>query len=404
MDKQKKRSSTNSTNSTNRTNKNDMIDIGSKSSRDKIFRRKVRIRRGVVLAASLLFLVAGSLMLYGESLLNSIGKEDGTIPNSTMPTGVATTLDGENPFGNTHSSSNLLSDPDVLNVMLYGKDASGGNYGNGLSDTAILLSIDAKHQKLKLTSFLRDTYVSIPGYGLSKLNHAFSYGGPLLSIKTIESNFGIQIDRYAIVNFESFIKIIDILGGIDIEMTADEADYINFQLYYNHQVDSSLSAYDQRYSLEPTDGIKHLTGKQAIWYARNRGIDAKEDKMWDTYNGCYAGYDGEEWLRAQRQRKFLQILVDDMKTASLPELKAIIEQIGPYITTNFNSNEILSLLPNMLTFMNYSVEELQVPTPGTWNYGHTADRQSITSIFDWEGCCLDLAEFIYEDVSVSTAE
>ena len=115
----------------------------------------------------------------------------------------------------------LLNDEQILNVLLIGADTRKGET-KGNSDTMILLSLDTKNKKLKLLSFMRDTWVSIPGYGENKLNAAFTYGGAELTVKTIQANYGIKIDRYAIVDFKSFKNIIDKLGGIDIELTQEE--------------------------------------------------------------------------------------------------------------------------------------------------------------------------------------
>lgn len=169
------------------------------------------------------------------------------------------------------NSGELLNDPMILNIMLFGEDSRKAGEEHGRSDTMIMLSIDNRHKKLKLTSFMRDTYVTIPGnnsvgepYGENKLNAAYTLGGPQLTIKTIESNFGINIDRYAVVDFKSFRNIIDILGGVDIELTSEEIDYINWQSYINNQVDT-------RNELADEPGVVHLNGRQALWYARNRG-------------------------------------------------------------------------------------------------------------------------------------
>lgn len=87
----------------------------------------------------------------------------------------------------------------------------------------MLLSIDNRNKKLKLTSFMRDTYVNVPEWGDTKLTHAYSYGGPALAIETIERNFGIDIDRYAVVYFDTFPGTVDTLGGIEVEMTQTES-------------------------------------------------------------------------------------------------------------------------------------------------------------------------------------
>ncbi len=270
------------------------------------------------------------------------------------------------------NSGELLKDPYVLNIMLFGTD----RYGEaGLSDTMILLSIDNRHQKIKMTSFLRDTYVSIPGYYPHKLNLSYALGGAPLSIQTIEQNYGIQIDRYATVNFTTFKEIVDIMGGVEIELTASEIDYINAQIWENGQTEYLVAS----------PGMVTLNGQQALWYARNRG-------------GTYGGqtFSGDDWDRTNRQRNFMNAVIDQMKDASLTEIIAIVNEVGPQITTDLKKTEITMLLKNALTFLNYDVEQCHMPSDGTWSYGWN-DAGSVILVNDWYQARLDLATFIYEE-------
>ncbi len=274
----------------------------------------------------------------------------------------------------------LLNDPMVLNVMLFGADKNDGT--SQRSDTMIMLSVDNRHKKLKLTSFMRDLWVYIPDYGYSKLNHSYAYGGPKLAIATIEQNFGVNIDRYAIVDFSSFRSIIDILGGIDLELSAEEIDYINWQCWKNHQVET-------RNELPIKPGIVHLNGRQALWYARDRGDEE-------------AGFSGSDFDRTDRQRKLLKALVNDMKSASLKDIISIVDQVGPLITTNLKKNEITTLVANSLTYLSYDMVEHRIPSDGNydagWHYG-----MSTLDVVDWDAERKSLAVFIYEEL-VTDAE
>lgn len=282
------------------------------------------------------------------------------------------------------NSGELLNDPMILNIMLFGEDSRKAGEEHGRSDTMIMLSIDNRHKKLKLTSFMRDTYVTIPGnnsvgepYGENKLNAAYTLGGPQLTIKTIESNFGINIDRYAVVDFKSFRNIIDILGGVDIELTSEEIDYINWQSYINNQVDT-------RNELADEPGVVHLNGRQALWYARNRGDEE-------------AGFSGDDFDRTSRQRNLLKIVMSDFKNANLTQIVSIVGEVVPMITTNLKKNEITTLVANSLTYLKYDMEEFRVPEDNVWQYGWTSDGQSIVEIIDWEQQRYDLAKFVFEE-------
>ena len=273
------------------------------------------------------------------------------------------------------SEGSLLNDPMVLNVLMFGADYNDGT--GSRSDTMIMLSIDNRHKKLKVTSFMRDLWVYIPEYGYSKLNHAFSYGGPKLAISTIETNFGVNIDRYAIVDFKSFRSIIDILGGIDLELTNEEIDYINWQSWKNNQVDT-------RYEIQASAGIVHLNGRQALWYARNRGDETM-------------GFSGSDFDRTQRQRNVLRTLAKEMKSASLSQIIEIVNEIGPLVTTNLKKSEITTLVGNSLTYLSYNMYEYRLPTDGSymagWHYG-----MATLDIMDLYTERLELAKFIYEEL------
>lgn len=273
------------------------------------------------------------------------------------------------------SEGSLLNDPMVLNVLLFGADKSDG--GASRSDTMIMLSIDNRHKKLKLTSFMRDLWVYIPEYGYSRLNSAYAYGGAKLAISTIEQNFGVNIDRYAIVDFSSFRSIIDILGGIDIELTDEEIDYINWQSWKNKQVDT-------RNEITSPAGVVHLNGRQALWYARNRG-------------DLEAGFAGSDFDRTDRQRKLLRTLASNMKSASLPQIISIVNEIGPLITTNLKKTEITTLVGNALTYLSYDMVEYRLPSDDNFvnadHYGmYTLD------VVDWDLERKNLAIFVYEEL------
>ncbi len=366
----------------------EFVDISSRSSganakknsaNKKALRRNIAIRitSGVF---ALLFAFAGFVCFWvytdiiGSSQYKSaeLNKNNKDKVSVTLPEGQEYTGPVEE---NVYNEQDLLSTDDVLNIMLFGADRYGDQ---GLSDTMILLSLDNRNKKIKMTSFLRDTYVSIPDYYPHKLNLAYSLGGLYegnaagLSIKTIEANYGIRIDRYATVNFSTFMDIVDILGGVELYVTENEIGYINAQIAYNGQ-----SEY-----LYASEGMVTLNGQQALWYARNRGG---------------FGYGGDDWDRTDRQRKFLEAVINDVKDASLSELIQIVNSVGPNITTNLKKTEIQALLTRALTYLNYDIEQCHMPPDGMWSYGWDDYAGSIIVVDDWDGARRTLAEFIYED-------
>ena len=371
-------------------NDNEFVNINSRGTSaantpNRLANKKKKTKSGVValrivsgiLAA--VFLVAGiGVGLFGMWFNGLTNYSDGSGGgNSNKPKPVSTDASGNTlpeieGIELEANSGELLNDPYVLNIMLFGTD----RYGDaGLSDTMILLSIDNRHQKIKMTSFLRDTYVSIPGYYPHKLNLSYALGSAPLAIQTIEQNYGVQVDRYATVNFATFQEIVDIMGGVEIELTGAEIDYINAQIWENGQPEY----------LNASPGMVTLSGQQALWYARNRG-------------GTYGGqtFSGDDWDRTDRQRKFMNAVIDQMKDASLTEIVAIVNEVGPQVTTDLKKTEITMLLKNALTFLNYDVEQCHMPSDGTWSYGWN-EAGSVILVNDWYQARLDLATFIYED-------
>ena len=240
--------------------KSDFVDISSNKQVKKLYNKKGRLKRILCLVFSIIFLLGGGGMLYYYSFLDTLNfKELDDTNNNTAATNSSVAPLESDATNLSLSEGALLQNSKELNVMLFGEDNSKGDK-HGRSDTMIMMTIDNNHKKLKLTSFQRDTYVYIPGYGYDKLNASYNYGGAKLSIQTIEANFGIKVDRYAVVDFDSFKKIIDTLGGIDMEVTQDEIDYINYQMYKNNQADA-------RTTITDAPGTVHLNGQEALWFA-----------------------------------------------------------------------------------------------------------------------------------------
>ncbi len=242
----------------------------------------------------------------------------------------------------------LKSDPNVENILIFGADNHASDeYGR--SDTMLLVSLDKNHHILKLTSFLRDLYLDIPGYGEDRLNAAFSYGGPKLAIQTIEYHFRIKIDSYIVLDYESFTSIIDTMGGIEIELTEAEIDYIDWQSWKNKQVESryELDAGSFPYS-EKGLATVHLNGRQALWHARNRNSERSD------------------FDRTDRQRAVFNIVLTKLKESDPFTLTGTAYKIAPMITTNMNLGNMLGIFFGTLQYLRYDRTEFRVPQ--SFNY------------------------------------
>lgn len=201
-----------------------------------------------------------------------------------------------------------LQSEDVTNILLVGKDASSSG-GRPRTDSMILLSVNKKTNSLSMVSLMRDLYVQIPGgYSDNRINAAYRFGGIELLNATIEKNFGIVIDGNVEVDFRQFEKIIDILGGVDINLTAAEAKYLTNMGKYG-----TLSA-----------GMNHLDGRTALEYCRIRQIDS-------------------DHKRTERQRNLLLTVANSAKSMSVTQILELVDQVLPYVRTDLSTGEIIQL-------------------------------------------------------------
>lgn len=269
----------------------------------------------------------------------------------------------------------LYAHDEVTNILLIGTD---GNSNWGRSDTMMLLSLDNIHRKIKMTSFLRDTYVSIPGYSPDKLNAAYAYGGTDLCIETIEYNFGIDVDGYAIVNFTTFRNLINAIGGVDVYLTQNEIDYINAQVAQNNQANPIAEG--------TTEGMVHLTGGQALWHVRNRGGEV---------NGIY--FYGTDWDRVDRQQRMFKGIINSLTTLSFDEVSNMAYTVLPYVTTDLSAAELAGHISNAPAYLSYSIERMSVPTD-YWQDNYYYHAGSVLEITDWDALRRDVATFIYENI------
>lgn len=341
---------------------------------------------------SVVLLISGCGLIYFYSIVGSINFKAIDDNKAQSYKDISTSEIKEGDESLDLFDGTLLNDPKILNIMIFGEDAgSDSTTDYGRSDTMIMLSIDNRHKQIKLTSFMRDMLVTIPctddagnDHGLDKLNAAYTLGGAELSVKTIESNFGVDIDRYAIVNFQSFKSIIDALGGVDIKLTQDEIDYINWQTYLNKQS-------EERYEITDEPGLVHLNGRQALWYARNRGYEDEEHPEFVV--------SGDDFDRTSRQRNLMRTLMERFKKASFTEIVKIVGEIGPMVTTNLKKDEITTLVANSPTYLAYNIQEFRLPTGDCYKYSWYKE-QSVLEITDMQLMRTQLAKFVFGEESV----
>ncbi|WP_031271356.1 LCP family protein [Clostridium sp. BL8] len=223
----------------------------------------------------------------------------------------------------------------IRNIVLLGIDQLEGDVGR--SDAVVIATVDPVHKKLKLTSLMRDSYVNIPSCGYDKLTHAYAFGKEQLSLKTINQNFGLNITDYVKVNFGQMEKVIDAVGGLDIEIRSDELANMN-----KHIRDLSKKGGVTAEEIS-SPGMKHLNGLQALAYTRIRGTD------------------GGDYERTERHRNVLTMLFDKITSAGLGKLPGIVNKLLPLVETSLSSGEILDLASTALTIGNKKIEQQRFP-------------------------------------------
>lgn len=210
--------------------------------------------------------------------------------------------------------------PEIINIALFGLDKRSPSE-KGRSDSIMIASLDKKHKKIKLTSIMRDTYVDIPGKGMDKINHAYAFGGPELSLKTINQNFDMNIREFATVDFGGLEHIIDALGGVEVDIKENEVSH----------VPGSAA------------GTQTLDGKQALAYSRIRY----------TGNG--------DFERTERQRVVLEKVINKGLNSGVMQYPKLLSTILPYIDTSLSKTEILNLGSGTFSANIKDVEQFRIP-------------------------------------------
>ena len=226
-------------------------------------------------------------------------------------------------------------DEKVVNVALFGIDSRSEGF-KGNSDSIMILSLDTEAKTVKIVSIVRDTLVPIEVNGkvrYAKINAAYQIGGPVLAIKTLNQCFGLDISRYATVNFNGMAEIIDAVGGIDAELVAGEVVSVNKSIY---ALNGCIYDVCQRLKIDPEPyyilkpGKYHLNGIQAVAYSRIR----KTKNVWGTNN---------DYGRTDRQRYVMEQLFNKALTLPKSEYLKLAEASMPHTETSLTLTEIMGL-------------------------------------------------------------
>lgn len=289
-------------------------------------------------------------------------------------TGVAVSskeLDSIHDKMNSLSDRETISSDDVYNVLLVGVDRRDKSW-NGNSDSMILVSIDKKNNRATMVSLMRDTYVDIAGVGYAKLNAAYAYGaGPLLC-ETVTDTYGIKVDRYAAVDFFDLIDIIDLIGGVTLEVSAKEAEVAN-----GYILDMcNLMEIDGNEHLFPAEGgTIYCDGVQAVAFVRNR----------------YVG--NSDYERTERQRYLISQLMKEAKQMSVAQMTETMQGVLKLVTTNIPETEIWSMITEVPEILEYDFEMDRIPYDDMYEVIYVKGQDMLVP--DWEPTLEKLHNFIY---------
>lgn len=307
----------------------------------------------------LVLLIAGVIggVIYYNSILNKINKVDvEKFDYSTLDTesteGTEEPSIEANEDETTEATTEATTEPhvassaDYLNILVVGQ-ASRYDEAERFADSAMLITINTYEKTLTMTSLLRDTLVRPPDYrghtfGAIKLTTVYHLGyiyhdneiaGSMeLMNLTLYKNFGIEVDYNFEVDFDAFCDVIDLLGGVDLELTEAEANYLNDdEIWVYHHFEA---------------GMAHLNGMETLCYARMRHAEGDADS---------------DIVRTSRQRHLLEIIIAKLKTLSISELNGLVEKALPYISTSMTKEEITDTVMLLLPML----ADLQIKSGGT---------------------------------------
>lgn len=348
--------------------------------RNKKQKKKGGVLRAILGTLLILFLfVALLVFVFIESKLSLIDYDPGTVPpEDHVPISAESAPEAVQQETITVDISGLerieelalptgeiREEKDVLNILLLGTDerTTEFNYASR-SDAIMLVSIDFKNHTGKLVSFERGMGVLILDGEYEGqydwLTHCFRYGGADLMLREIRELFLVDVDRYVRINFNSLVQIVDTVGGVDLNLSAAEADYLN-----SFRTDTSVE-YDVVH-----EGMNHLNGAAALNFARCRHIDS-------------------DWSRIRRQRDLVQAFVNRVKKSDLKSLNDLMDTLLPLVKTNFTRGELLGLLPKVPGMLGLQFDQMTIPVDGSYgympimndNYGFAPDLDLNASILD----------------------
>lgn len=315
-------------------------------------KKKIIIAVSIVIGVVLVAAAAGGIFTF--SLLNKVKRQE--IPKTNEELGIVEKVEEK-------------KDDSIVNIALFGLDRRNPDQASR-SDSIMVLTIDNKHKKIKLTSLMRDMYVKIPGKEDNRINAAYAFGGPGLAVKTINSNFNLDIKNYVAVDFFGLEKLIDKVGGVNIDVSDEEAKVLNQYLKELNKLNGDTVP-------DVSGGQQVLNGRQAVAYSRIR----------------YVG--NADYERTERQRRVLGEVFKKVSKVNTISLPGTISTALPYVETSLSNGDILGLSMKAMKFDQNELLEYRLPVDGTFK-GQKIRGMSVL-VPDMEENTKLLHDFIYEE-------
>ena len=316
-----------------------------------------RTHKGIIflLVAFILMLILATGAMILEDRLYAPGETTaptGTAETESQPISAPETTEPTEATMPTLGNDSMSKQ--VLNILITGQDRRDPDSW-GRSDTMILCSINAQTDTVTMVSFLRDLYLPIPGHGSSRLNAAYSWGGTELLNQTLEQNFNAPIDGNIEIDFYDFMTLIDYLGGVQVELTAAEAEYLNTSGNWDVEKEDPWAL---------VDGDNLLTGSQALAYSRIRYLDS-------------------DFVRTERQRTVLTQVLEMLHELSWSEMTDAMDMLLENSTMSFTSDELfLYTLGFYPVLSDGEIVTARIPADDTWKYATVSGMSVIKADLD----------------------
>ena len=335
-------------------------------------RKKSRALRVLLIVLVILVVLAGALAAFGGfelSKINRLGASIFTKEDFDQDASGEDTIKAVD-WGQAHVATKVDG---VVNVLLVGQDTRGEQRQR--SDSMIILSINKNTKQMTMVSIMRDLYVQIPDYSDNRINSAYAFGGFELLDATIEQNFGVVIDYNVEVNFNGFKDIVDKVGGIDVDLTEEEVEYMNSEKFVH------TMNYKGKQNFKV--GTNHLDGAQALCYARIRRV-------------------GDDFARTQRQRTIIQTVYQTAKEESWTKLLGIYESVADDLTTDMDPLQLVSIAFSGYDMGLDSLNSYRVPSDGSYR-NETINRMMVLVPKDWNATRSEIKEYLYGTQTDATA-